>query len=254
MKNLRLLAVSFLCLALACCATPSKKKDLPNDQNPQYQYDKAVVAMKYSLPDQALEYLGLALSLDPNHSRALGLRGMIRLQAGEPASAVEDLEKCLAIEPQFVEALNNLGAAYRALGRKEESESVFLRAFAVDGNALSGFNLARIEFEKSRFPEALDYIDKTILKADKESGAYNLKGVILNQMGRYAECLQAFRTALALNPGDVNAAINLGIALMNAGESGPAIEVFEKALPAIQDPVQRKRVEDYLKTLREAVK
>jgi len=254
MKRLRILTVPFLCLALGCCAITPKKKALPNDKNPQYQYDKAVVALKYNLPDQALEYLGLALSLDPNHSRSLGLRGMIRLQAGDPASAIEDLEKCLAIEPLFVEALNNLGAAYKALGRKDESESVFLRAFAVDGNALSGFNLARIEFEKNRLPEALDYIDKTILKADKESGAYNLKGVILNQMGRYAECLQAFRTALDLNPGDVNAAINLGIALMNAEESGPAIEVFEKALPAIQDPVQRKRVEAYLKTLREAVK
>jgi Flp pilus assembly protein TadD len=254
MKKLRILAIPFLCLTLACCATTSKKKALPNDKNPQYQYDKAVVAMKYGLPDQALDYLGLALTLDPNHSRALGLRGMIRLQAGDRVSAVEDLEKSLAIEPQYVEALNNLGTAYKELGRKEESEAAFLRAFAVDGNALAGFNLARIQFEKNRFPEALDYIDKTILKADWESGAYNLKGVILNQMGRYAECLAAFRTALALNPGDVNAAINLGIALMNAGESGPAIEVFEKALPAIQDPAQRKRVDDYLKTLREAIK
>jgi len=254
MKSLRILALSFLCLALAGCATGAKKKALPNDKNPQYQYDKAVVAMKYNLPDQALEYLELALALDPNHSRALGLRGRLRLRAGDRASAVEDLEKCLAIEPQFIDALNDLGTAYRELGRREESEAAFLRAFALDGNALAGFNLARIEFEKNRLPEALDYIDRTILKADKESGAYNLKGVILNQMGRYAECLQAFRTALALNPGDVNAAINLGIALMNAGESGPAIAVFEKALPAIQDPAQRSRVDDYLKTLREAVK
>jgi ABC-type transporter lipoprotein component MlaA len=49
------LAATFLlaaaCFGLAFCATAQKKPKVDNEKDPQYQYEKAIIAMKYGLPD-----------------------------------------------------------------------------------------------------------------------------------------------------------------------------------------------------------
>jgi tetratricopeptide (TPR) repeat protein len=240
------------CLGLTFCA-PQNKPSVDSEKDPQYQYEKAVIAMKYGLPEQAIEYVNLALSLDSRHYQSLNLLGLIRFQAKDYLEAADALEKCLEIKPDLIDAINQLGTAYYELGEKSKAEEAYQKSLALDGNAFASFSLAKLRLEEKRLAEALEYVDKSIQKADRQAGAYNLKGVILNQMERYPEAIMSFQTATALTPSDVNININLGIAFMNAHQYEKSLEVFEKALPDIQDPVLRNRVDEYIKALKEAM-
>jgi tetratricopeptide (TPR) repeat protein len=251
MRRIRLFFVAGLCFWLAGCAATAKKKP-DNEFNPQYQYDKAVVAMKYRLPDQAVEYIQKALTLDPRHYPSWALLGRIRLQAGDPAGAAEAFEKSLEIKGDSVEALSGLADSFLRLEKRDKARDAFRRSFAIDGNVEAGFNLAKILYAENEFGEALTIADQVILKAEREAGAYNLKGVILNQLKRYPEAMATFRTALALTPSDINVNVNLAIACMNAKEYVEARRFFEKALTLVKDETLKKRIEEYLKILKDS--
>ena len=254
MKSLKIAALVILALGLVSCASTQAKKDKDNEKDPQYQYDKAVIAFRYNLPEQAVEYIEAALALDPAHYQSLSLLGYIRFQAGDYPGAVEALEKCLAIKPDLVDALNRLGSSYQAMNDDARAEAVFLRSYAVDGNAFAAFTLARIYLAGKKLPEALDAIDKAAAKSPRESGVYNLRGVILNQMDRYDEAVKSLETAVALAPKDIIANVNLGIALMNRGESAKAKDIFEKFYPEIKDPALKAKVAEYIKAVGGTVK
>jgi tetratricopeptide (TPR) repeat protein len=252
MKPVKTFILAAACFSLTFCATAQKKPKVDPEKDPQYQYEKAVIAMKYGLPEQAIDYVNLALSLDPRHYKSLDLLGLIHLQAKDYRQAADALEKCLEIKPDFIDAINRLGTCHYELGEKDKAEREFQKSVAVDGNAFASFNLAKLRLEENKLQDALNYIDQSILKADSQAGAYNLKGVILNQMERYPEAITSFQTALAITPNDVNVNVNLGIALMNARQYDKSLEVLEKALPNIKDQVLRNKVNEYIKALKEA--
>lgn len=254
MKTWRTALLMILALGLVSCASTQVKKEKENEKDPQYQYDKAVIAFRYGLPERAVEFIDAALALDPAHYQSLSLLGYIRFQAGDYPGAVEALEKCLAIKPDLVDALNRLGSAYQAMNDSARAEAVFLRSYAVDGNSFASFTLARIYLAEKKLPEALDAIDKAAAKSPRESGIHNLRGVILNQMERYDEAVKSMETAVSLAPKDIGASVNLGIALMNRGESARAKEVFEKVYPEIKDPALKAKVAEYIKAVGGTVK
>ena len=250
MKKIMLLFV--LTMGLSFCATSAKKLSPDNEKNPQYQYEKAVIAMNYGLPEEAVKYVDLALSLDPQHSASLNLLGMLYLQKENYAEAAVALEKCLTVKPDFPEAHNNLGTAYLKMGFKDKAMAEFQKAFAGNGNAFAAFSLAKLHLEKKELPAALDWIEKTIQKSPREAGAYNVKGVILNEMGRYPESVLSLETGLSLAPADVTININLGIACVNNKQLNRAREIFEKILPSIKDEALRSKVAEYIKSIKEA--
>lgn len=249
MKMSRASLMIILAAGLVACASPEAKKDLENELNPQYQYDKAVIAVRYGLPDRALEYVEAALALDPSHPESLALLGYLRSQAGDHAKAVEALEKSLTLKPGQAEALNRLGSSYQALGESAKAKEAFGRAEAVDGNAFAAFSLARIHFAEKNYPEALAAIDRAAAKSPKEAGVHNIRGVILNQMERYPEAVKSLENAVALSPKDVGANVNLGIALMNNGENARSREVLERIYPVVADAVLKAKVAEYIKAV-----
>ncbi len=254
MKGLKTAALVILALGLASCASTQAKKEKDNEMDPQYQYDKAVIALRYNLPEQAVEYVEAALALNPAHYPSLSLLGYIRFQAGDYPGAVEALEKCLAIKPDLVDALNRLGSSYQAMNDDAQAEAAFLRSYAVDANAFAAFTLARIYLAGKKLPEALDAIDKAAAKTPRESGVHNLRGVILNQMERYDEAVKSMEAAVTLAPEDIVANVNLGIALMNRGEKAKAKDIFEKFYPEIKDPALKAKVAEYIKAAGGTVK
>jgi tetratricopeptide (TPR) repeat protein len=252
MSMRKIMLLSVVTLGLAFCATSQKKLAQDDEKNPQYQYEKAVIAMKYGLPDEALKYVEQALSLDPQHYLSLNLLAMLCLQKEDYAGAAAALEKCLTVKPDFPDGHNNLGTAYLKMGIKDKAMAEFQKAFAGNGNAFAAFNMANLSLERKELPVALDWIEKTVQKSPREAGVYNLKGVILNEMGRYPEAVLSLETGLSLAPADVAININLGIAYMNNKQLDRARKIFEKVLPTIKDEALKSRVAEYIKSIKEA--
>lgn len=249
MKRHSLILVAALAAGLAACSTAAKAPAVDNDKNPQYQYEKGVIAMNYGLTEEALRYLDLAIGLDPGHAKAQRLIGIIRLQRREAGPAAEAFSKWVELEPGSAEGHLYLGIASLEIGDRERAESEFRASFEIDGNAPAAFRLGRLLLDKGDQAGALDFADKAVRKAGGESDGYNLKGVVLNQMGRYPEAIASFEAAAVLAPNDPALMVNLGIACLNNGDPARARTLFQKALPLLKDPVLRDKVQAYLKSI-----
>jgi len=244
-------AVLVLTLAIAGCASTQKKAAKDPERDPQNQYEKAVISVRYGLEDEALRYLDLALSLDPAHAPSLLLLGNVQFRKTNYSAAAEAFQKYLELRPNDSEAHTSLGLTYGQLGLADKSESEYLASLAIDGNAGAGFGLAKLYYEQNKLEPALEHIQKAIQKNAKSAAYYNLQGVILNQMHRYADALPSFQTALQYAPDDIYVSINLGIAYINIKETAKARELFEKILPKVQDEELRAKINEYLKLTKE---
>ncbi len=235
-------------------AEPQRKAKASDEKNPQYQYEKGVIALRYGLTDEAVRYGKLAVELDPQNFNGWNLLGSAYYAKGELALAAEAYEKAGAIKPEAADVQRDLGLTYAELKDVAKAEAALKRALEINGGYESAYYLGKLYFNAGRFEEALDYVLKSIQKNGKNAGAYNLKGVVLNQLGRYAEAAGSFQAGLVLAPGDINLQVNLGIALLNSGEPSKARAVFEAVLPKIEQDVLRKQVEDYIKAIKDAGK
>lgn len=237
-----------------CASSGAKKGQKPGaggENDPQYQVEKGTIALRYGLTDEAIRYGNLAVALDPNHFNAYNLLGSAYYTKGEFERSVEAYEKAAALKPDVAEVHRNLGLAYVEIKETEKAEAAFRKAFEMSGDAEAVFYLARAAYNRQEYKTALDWALKAIQKDGKNAGFYNLKGAILNQLGRYAEAIGSFQASLILAPEDVNIQVNLGVAYVNNEEPEKAKAVLEKVFPKIQDAVLKTRVENMLKAIKD---
>ncbi|MGB7294803.1 MAG: tetratricopeptide repeat protein [Candidatus Aminicenantales bacterium] len=247
-KTILLLAAG---LILSFCTSTQKKPSLNPDKDPQYQYEKAVISVRYGLEGEALKYLNEALAFDPAHAPSLKLLGTVQFKKNNFQEAAAALERYLALQPDDSEAHTSLGITYDKLGQAARAESEYQRAIALDGNPEAGFGLAKLYYDQNKLEAALEIIHGAIQKNPRSAAYYNLQGVILNQMGRYGEALTSFQNALRNAPDDIYLMVNLGIAYINNRQPDKARELLEKALPSVQDEGLKAKINEYLKLIKD---
>jgi tetratricopeptide (TPR) repeat protein len=253
--------------AAAACAAPAagtaggpaaeapqkkKSKALPDEKNPQAQYERGVVALRYGLTDEAIRYGRLAISLDENHFDGWNLLGSAYYAKGEFSQAAEAYEKAAAIKPEAAGIQRGLGLAYLELKELGKAETALKKAFEAEDDSESAYQLGKLCYNGQRYDEALAYALSAIQRDGKSAKAYNLKGVTLNQLGRYPEAAGSFQAGLVLAPEDVGLQINLGIAYINSNEPAKAKAVLEAVLPKITEDRLRSQVEEYIKSIKDA--
>lgn len=94
----------------------------------------------------------------------------------------------------------------------------YLKATAKDpANEKAFFNLGNALYKKGKAEEAVQAYESSILHSkgptDKSAAWYN-KGVVLQNDKKLAECIDAYKNALKLNPADEDARLNLQKALL----------------------------------------
>jgi tetratricopeptide (TPR) repeat protein len=237
-------------LGLGGCTPPAAKQAADNEKDPQYQYEKGVIAWRYGLADEALRYAELAVSLDPRHAQAQNLVGLVQAQKGDINAAAAAFEKAVEAKPDFADAWTNLGNAYLDRLERDKAAAAYEKAIAIDGNYKATYGLARVLYDQKKYEEALAVVMKSIAKFNRLASAYNLQGILLTQLERYAEAVGSFESAFQLAPGDVTARINLGLAYVNNKEIDKGRVILEGVLPSITDPAVKAKVEAYLKDIR----
>jgi len=251
MKPVKIFLLLTVSLSLTFCTTVQTKKERKNENDPQYQYEKAVIAIKYELVDEAIKYLNQALALDPSHYESYNLLGLAHFKKKNFFQAASAYEKCLELRPDQPEVHNNLGFVYQELDFLDKAEDEYKKAYSIDENFNAGFSLAKIYFRQSKLELALDYVQKSIQKNSSSAAAYNLQGVILNKMNRPLEAIMSFQSAINLTPNDIIITVNLGIAYINNREFDKARMLFEKILPLVKDQTLKDKINEYLKLIKE---
>ena len=198
-------------------------------------------------------------------AQALNLSALCSLGIQRIDDAETQWRECIAIEPDFLDAYDNLGTLLVSLGRFEDAEPVYrqwlsfapenadalhaladiVRALrrAFEAETLSRAALAiRPDDVAFRFGLALALHDRGRLadaeqayravlehRPDHPGVPYRL-GNVLKDLGRYPEAIGAYQQALARDPHDVDALRQLGDALRSAGHLPEAEKACALAL------------------------
>ena len=176
------------------------------------------------------------LDLDPEISDAWHLLGLIALETGNGGSAVEFLERAVALSAAFAPYRVNLGTAYQAVGRLADAEKALRDAVgAQDDLPEAHHNLGNLLRETGRTSDAAVCFERAVaLKPDYAEALSNL-GQLRLEDGDTAGALALFRRALAARPGYAVALNGCCSALVSLGRLAEAIETGRLAVVADPD-------------------
>ena len=193
------------------------------------------------------------LTADLSHADAHHLLGVVALQTGRHALAIESITRAVELNPAAAAYHTNLGSALGSAGRLSEAIACFTRATALQaddaaahdnlGNALmrqghhdaaaAAFrraldlrpnfaatlaNLGSALAELGRLDEAADCLQRALERQPGHLEAHNNLGRVRMRQMRIDEATTCFRTAIALEPHSAIAHANLGHMLLKRGE------------------------------------
>jgi tetratricopeptide (TPR) repeat protein len=160
---------------------------------------------------------------------------------GNYTAAIAYLDKALAIDPKFQDALNDKGWALNGLGHYTAAIPYLDKALAIDPNNEATLNFKGWALDGlGNYTEAIAYLDKALAIDPTDKFALNNKGWALNGLGNYTGALTYVDKALAIDPSYKFALKNKGWALNGLGNYTGALTYLDKALAI--DPVNRKDI------------
>jgi tetratricopeptide (TPR) repeat protein len=171
------------------------------------------------------------LDIQSDQFDSLHLLGVILFQRGDPAAAVEQIDRALKGNPNDVVALNHRGNALHALQRYDEALASYDRALALRPDYTDALcNRGAALHELKRYDEALAASDRIVELQPDRAEAHSNRGNTLRALGRLSEAVEACDRALALQPDLVNAYVNMGSVLKDLGHLREAQEAYVEAL------------------------
>ena len=176
--------------------------------------------------DAAIAGYRAFLQQQPQHAEANRLLGLALFGRGEVAPAREVLERAAGLAPPNAALLNDLGNARRAGGDKAAAVEAFSAAIKAEpGFAFAHFNLADTLLEAGDIQRASAAYDDIIARgfAGIDGDFHVNRGLCRFRLGDAPGALEAFRAALALEPGHSRAAARLSDLLQMLGQHRDAV-------------------------------
>ena len=176
--------------------------------------------------DAAIAGYRAILRREPNHVEANRLLGLALFARGEVAPALAALEHAVSLAPGNAALLNDHGNARRAAGDKPAAIEAFSAAIAADpGFAFAHFNLADALLEAGEAERASAAYDDIIARGFSGiDGDFHVnRGLCRLRLSDGQGAVEAFRAALALEPGHSRAAATLSDTLQKFGQHRDAV-------------------------------
>lgn len=195
--------------------------------------------------EDARAILDEILARDPRFAPAHFLLGQIDSDAGELAAAVTHWEAALEAQPDASIVHRHLATAFRDLGNTAESERhLALRGdiqVALDDPLLFELNALRSAagalitqggeaMKAGDTARAADLYAQAVAREPGNAQAQLNLGAALMQLGRKDEAARALAEAVRLDPTDSKAQFNLGLMAQETGQEAQALRAFEAAV------------------------
>ena len=111
-----------------------------NIKNPKILNLYGIVQLHLNQLNEAANSFENAIKLDPNFIQAYNNLGNLYVKSGEFLKAIEMYNKVLVLKPDYPEGYNNLASAQNDLGRLEDSIKNYVNALNFDPNFISAKN------------------------------------------------------------------------------------------------------------------
>src|SRR6059036_2364946 len=187
------------------------------------------------------------------------LLGVSYSLAGQPDKALEQLDRSLALNPNYIEALIHRALVLNELGREEEANAVLRRARQVGAERRAGFHghvaaklanqhaaLGQAYLEAGGLNEAIAQYEAALALGPAFHDLRYKLGRLLLEAGRALDAHEQFQRIVRERPSFLDAAAMLGMSCYLAGDGLAARAVWEELhARRPEDP----RVEAYLALL-----
>lgn len=151
-------------------------------------------------------------------AEALFFEGNQHMAAGGADSAEECFRRALSLDPNFGEALANLGWLREQAGAISESETCYRKAIACSPeNIQVHLNLGVLLMKAKRFSEAEAVNLRALQLAPNSPAAWSNLGVLLACLKKEDEAERCYRTAIGLDCHYAKARFNLSYILLRQG-------------------------------------
>ena len=188
----------------------------------------ALMAEDYPCARQALDD---ALSLEPEHSTALGLRALVRLDEGDAEGAREAAADCLSRYPDQHEALLAAGTVALWQGDARQAEAHFARAlarFPNSGRALSGSG--QVLMLAGRLDEAEHVLERAVAAMPDHIGTWHALGWVQLLQGDLSAAERSYRSAYDLDRNFAESHGGLAVAALLQGRLAEGEAAMTRAL------------------------
>lgn len=190
-------------------------------------FKKAEMLMADGSEVAAVSLYGKTLTLQPNHIRAL--ERMAKLSAGpQPDQALAYIGRVLGAEPDNLAAMLLRGALLRRLERSSEAVIQYSNALAVDGGCFDALvNLG--ELQAQEYAQALDFFTRALAVEPASARCMFGMGEALIALEKLQEAAVQYKQAAELDKNDARPLARLG-ALYAETQPALADEYMHKAL------------------------
>ena len=151
--------------------------------------------------DIAQDLYNQVLKIDPNYINAHNNLGVIFKELGENQKAKECFEKAIEIDPNYAEAINNLGVIFKKLGQNQKAKECSEKAIEIDPNyANAHYNLGTIFKELGEYQKAIGCYEKAIeISPNFVNAHHNLISILIKQ-SKFKEVELTYQKAIELIP------------------------------------------------------
>ncbi|HUC48281.1 MAG TPA: tetratricopeptide repeat protein [Xanthobacteraceae bacterium] len=171
------------------------------------------------------------LLIVPGHVECLRLLGVIFLQRGNHAPAIEYFDAALKIDPDNTLALNGRGLVLMAINRLDEALASYDRAVTLKPDFVEALaNRGDALHLQGRFEDALSSYDHALASRPDNVAVLINRGNVLKALQRREDALQSYETALLADPNSTQAHANRASVLCELGLFVEALAACEKAL------------------------
>jgi len=238
----RALVRGSLALVLAGGALFATTRDVYEERSTMLDFNAATLAFQERDWDAADRHLERALEGDPDNVRAWVLRGLVRAEQGRDAEAEATLRHALELAPRDPEVHTELGLFLGRRERLEEARTVLVRALelgARDSNTVVA--LADIERRQGDIDAARALLNEHLARADDDTAAWHLLGVVELEAGAPAAAEAALRQACELGPEKVIYQLHLARSLRRQGRRDEARAIYRVILATHPDDARARQ-------------
>jgi tetratricopeptide (TPR) repeat protein len=224
---------------LALGLPPSEAADLLRRAKKQRPADFWInhelgMAFKHQSPPnlpEAVRFLTAAVALRPDSLGALQNLGTTLAVHGRVDDAIEHFQRAIQLNQRYAVAHDALGTALMKKGQLDEAIASHRKALEIDPkNALAHGHMGAALASRGQIAAGIDHIEKAIALDPKTGAWHSNLGIVRTMTGQVDRAIACFRKAVELDRKHAIAHFNLGNALFGKGKVDEAIACFRQAI------------------------
>ncbi len=171
------------------------------------------------------------LEADPRHADALHMLGLLALQQGRSAAAIDLIGLAIVHNGQVPAFHNNLASALKSQSRLEEAAGAYRRALALKPDYFEAhYNLGVTLHAMGKLEEAAAAYRRAVSYRRTHADCLGNLGNVLHAQGKLDEAAACYRQALAHQPAHAEVLSNLGNVLRALGHREEAVQCYRRAI------------------------